>query len=211
MEGRFTTAWAYQAYLEPHAATAWLEPDGTLAVSASTQALFATRNNLAALFGLPVSKVRVTGAPVGGAFGSKQTVIEPLVAAAALALRAPVRLELTRLEDFASTKPAQATVVDLRIGANRAGQLEALQARVVYDAGAYTESSWHMTAGLVITGPYRWPAFDVVGLGVQTNRFAAGNYRAPTGPQLTHALNRSWTSSPSGWPSIRSSSAWRTS
>ena len=45
-----------------------------------------------------------------------------------------------------------------------------------------------MTAGLVITGPYRWPAFDVVGLGVQTNRFAAGNYRAPTGPQLTHAL-----------------------
>ena len=82
---------------------------------------------------------------------------------------------------------------------------------MVYDAGAYTKSSWHMTAGLVITGPYRWPAFDVVGLGVQTNRFAAGNYRAPTGPQLTHALNRSWTSSPSGWRSIRSSSAWRTS
>ena len=188
VEARFTTAWAYQAYLEPHAAIAWLEPDGTLAVTASTQALFATRNHLAALFGLPMSKVRVTGTPVGGAFGSKQTVIEPLVAAAALALRAPVRLELTRLEDFASTKPAQATVVDLRIGANRAGQLEALQARVVYDTGAYTESSWHMTAGLVITGPYRWPAFDVVGLGVQTNRFAAGNYRAPTGPQLTHAL-----------------------
>jgi CO/xanthine dehydrogenase Mo-binding subunit len=45
-----------------------------------------------------------------------------------------------------------------------------------------------MAAGSVITGPYRWPAFDVVGLGVRTNRFAAGQYRAPTGPQLTHAL-----------------------
>ena len=59
---------------------------------------------------------------------------------------------------------------------------------MVYDTGAYTESSWHMAAGRCSTGPYRWPAFDVVGLGVRTNRFAAGNYRAPTGPQLTHAL-----------------------
>ena len=82
VEGAFRAPWAYQAYLEPHSATAWLEPDGTLAVTASTQALFATRNNLAAIFGLPVANVRVTGAPVGGGFGSKQTVIEPLVAGA---------------------------------------------------------------------------------------------------------------------------------
>ena len=188
VEGTFRAPWAYQAYLEPHSATAWVEPDGTLAVTASTQALFATRNNLAAIFGLPTAQVRVTGAPVGGAFGSKQTVIEPLVAAAALALRAPVRLVLTRREDFASTKPAQATVAEVRIGATREGRLRALHARVVYDTGAYSESSWHMAAAPLLAGPYRWDAFDIVGLGVRTNRFAAGNYRAPTGPQLTHAL-----------------------
>jgi CO/xanthine dehydrogenase Mo-binding subunit len=188
VEGTFRAAWAYQAYLEPHSAIAWVEPDGTLAVTASTQALFATRNQLAAIFGLPAAKVRVTGAPVGGGFGSKQTVIEPLVAAAALALGAPVRLVLTRREDFASTKPAQATVAEVRIGATRDGRLRALQAQVVYDTGAYPESSWHMAAAPLLAGPYRWDAFDVVGLGVRTNRFAAGNYRAPTGPQLTHAL-----------------------
>ena len=186
--GRFTAAWAYQAYLEPHSATAWVEPDGSLAVSTSTQSLFMTRNHLAAVFGLPVSRVLVAGAPVGGAFGSKQTVIEPLVAGAALALRAPVRLVLTRREDFASTKPAQGTIADLQLGASRAGELRALRARVAYDTGAYSELSLHMAAGSVITGPYRWPAFDAVGLGVRTNRFAAGQYRAPTGPQLTHAL-----------------------
>ena len=186
--GRFTAAWAYQAYLEPHSATAWVEPDGSLAVSTSTQSLFMTRNHLAAVFGLPVSKVLVAGAPVGGAFGSKQTVIEPLVAGAALALRAPVQLVLTRREDFASTKPAQGTIADLQLAASRAGEFLALRARVAYDTGAYSESSLHMAAGSVITGPYRWPAFDVVGLGVRTNRFAAGQYRAPTGPQLTHAL-----------------------
>ena len=89
VEGTFRAPWAYQAYLEPHSATAWVEPDGTLAVTASTQALFATRNNLAAIFGLPPARVRVTGAPIGGGFGSKQTVIEPLVAGAALTLGRP--------------------------------------------------------------------------------------------------------------------------
>ncbi len=70
VEGRFRASWAYQAYLEPHAATAWIEPDGTLAVTTSTQGTFYARNELARLFGLASSKVRVTAAAVGGAFGS---------------------------------------------------------------------------------------------------------------------------------------------
>ena len=188
VEGRFRTSWAYQAYLEPHAAMAWIEPDGTLAVTSANQGIFYPRNVLARIYGLPVSKVRVSATIVGGAFGSKQVIIEPLVAGAALALRAPVRLVMTRMEDFAMTKPAQGLVIDLRIGARSSGELEALEARLTYDAGAYPDSSWHWFAAPLITGPYRWPAFDVVGLGVRTNRFPAGNYRSPTGPQGTFAL-----------------------
>ena len=188
VEGRFVSSWAYQAYMEPHAAIAWIEPDGTLVVTASTQGTFYARNELAKIFGLPLSKVRVIGAALGGAFGSKQVVIEPLVAGAALRLRSPVRLVLNRQEDFAATNPAQGMVIDLRIGARRSGQFEALEARMTYDAGAYTESSWEWFAAQLITGPYRWPAFDVRAFGVRTNRFGAGNYRAPTGPQGVFAL-----------------------
>jgi len=188
VEGRFRTSWAYQAYLEPHAATAWIEADGTLAVTTSTQGTFFARNELAWMFGLASSKVRVTAATLGGAFGSKQVVVEPLVAGAALRLRSPVRLVLNRREDFAATNPAQGMVVDLRIGARRSGQFEALEARMTYDAGAYTEWSWEWFAAQLITGPYRWPAFDVLAFGVRTNRFGAGNYRAPTGPQGVFAL-----------------------
>ncbi len=188
VEARFGTSWAYQAYLEPHAAAAWIEPGGTLIVSCGTQSLFFTRNELAKIYGLPASKVRVIAATLGGGFGSKQVVIEPLVAGAALRLRRPVRLVLTRREDFASTKPAQALAIDLRIGARNDGQLGALEARLTYDAGAYTESSWDWFAAQLITGPYRWPAYDVHALGVRTNRFGAGNYRAPTGPQGVFAL-----------------------
>ena len=188
VEGRFVSSWAYQAALEPHAAIAWIEPDGKLVVTASTQGTFFARNELAKIFGLPSSKVRVSAAALGGAFGSKQVVIEPLVAGAALRLRTPVRLVLNRREDFAATNPGQGMVIDLRIGARRSGQFEALEARMTYDAGAYSESSWEWYGAQLITGPYRWPAFDIRAFGVRTNRFGAGNYRAPSGPQGVFAL-----------------------
>lgn len=188
VEARFTTSWVYQAYLEPHAATAWVDPGGLLTVATATQSLFFTRNELASVFGLPTTQVRVIAATLGGGFGSKQVVIEPLVAGAALRLHRPVRLVLTRQEDFASTKPAQALAIDLRIGADASGRLRALDGHITYDAGAYTESSWHWFATSLLTGPYAWPAYAVRGTGVRTNRFGAGNYRAPTGPQGSFAL-----------------------
>ena len=53
--------------------------------SASTQGAFATRQGLAELLGLPLDRVRVRPAPLGGAFGGKLMMSEPLAAAAALA------------------------------------------------------------------------------------------------------------------------------
>ena len=53
VSGRFHTPWIYQGYLETQTATAWLDPEGELVISASTQAPFATRDGIAELFGLP--------------------------------------------------------------------------------------------------------------------------------------------------------------
>ena len=116
--GTFTTEWVYQAYMEPHGATAWLEGSGELVVAGGMQGIFYTRSQLAKIFGLPISKVRAVGTPLGGAFGSKIMVVEPLAAAAALLLRRPVRLALTRREDMTMTNPAQATRIELEIGAD---------------------------------------------------------------------------------------------
>ena len=186
--GRFHVPWAYQAAVEPQVAMAWLEPGGTLAIASATQGTFSVRNDLAKLFGLPSSRIRVTAAPIGGAFGAKQVVIEPLVAGAALRLRRPVRLVLDRHDDIAAGNPAQAMVLDVRIGAGPSGLLTALEALIAYDGGAYPDDSWQWFAPRLITGPYRWAAFHVEALGVRTNRFGAGNYRAPSGPQGIFAL-----------------------
>lgn len=188
VEGRFRAGWVHQAPIEPQAAAAWLEVDGTLAVLASMQGIFFTRDELARAFGLPVARVRVIAAPSGGAFGVKQLLLEPLVAGAALRLRRPVRLVLERREDFMTASPSQGLTLDVRIGADATGKLEAIEARITYDTGAFDEDSWQWFAPRLITGPYRWPAFDVTGIGVRTNRFGAGNYRAPSGPPGVFAL-----------------------
>jgi CO/xanthine dehydrogenase Mo-binding subunit len=179
LSARFRTPWAYQAYLEPQTATAWIEPGGVLAVSTSTQGVFVTRRELATIFGLPFDKVRVRAAPLGGAFGGKFALIEPLVAGPALALRRPVRLVVTRSEDFQMTNPAPAEIIELRVGGRGDGALTALETRIVCDRGALTDWGVEDITSLLVAGPYRWQAFDIRGYGVRTNRVSFGAYRAP--------------------------------
>jgi len=188
VEGQFQAGWVHQAPIEPQAAAAWLEPDGSLVVMASMQGIFLTRDELARAYGLPAARVRVIAAPSGGAFGAKQLLLEPLVAGAALALRRPIRLVLDRREDFVTASPSQGLILDVRIGADAGGRLEAIEARITYDAGAFEEDSWQWFAPRLITGPYRWPSFDVTAFGVRTNRFGTGNYRAPSGSPGAFAL-----------------------
>lgn len=184
----FRTPWIYQAYIEPQTATAWIEPGGVLAVSTSTQGAFLTRRELAKLFGLPLDKVRVRAAPLGGAFGGKLAVVEPLAAGAALALRRPVRLTFTRSEDFQAANPGPAEIIELRIGGRRDGGLTALEARVVCDRGATIEWGLEDIASILVAGPYRWQAFSLRSYGVQTNRVTFSAYRAPGAPPAAFAI-----------------------
>ena len=160
--------------MEPHASTAWIESDGVLTVSTSTQGIFYVRKQLAKIFGRPMNKVRVRAAPLGGSFGSKVVLVDPLAAGAALALRRPVRVAFDRREDMAGTNPAPGSRIDVRIGATADGTLTGLDARLVFDTGAYIEWSIEGIAAVLIGGAYRWSAFDVRAYGVRTNRFGTG-------------------------------------
>ena len=187
-EGRFTTSWIHQGYLEPQASTAWIDDDGTLVVESATQSLFETRNGAAKALGLPQRRVKAIAAPLGGAFGGKWPLLDTLAAAVALKLRRPVRLVLTRAEDFAATNPGQPFITTLRIGADGEGRFVGLESRIVADAGAFDEGTADSLAGVLVAGPYAWPAFDVRAYGVRTNRFGVGAYRGPSAPPTAMAL-----------------------
>ncbi|MFN8621485.1 MAG: xanthine dehydrogenase family protein molybdopterin-binding subunit [Chloroflexota bacterium] len=187
---RFETPWVYQAYLETHAAIAIPTPEGGLDVAASTQGTAYTRTQLSKIYGIPMSRIRVRGTPIGGGFGSKVMLAEPLAAGAALAVKRPVRLSLTRSEDLLATNPAPAGIIEVEAGATRDGTLTGLRGRVVFDSGAYSEWTIESIAAVLLTGPYRWQALDVRAFGVETNRFGTGSYRGPGGPQASFAIEQ---------------------
>src|SRR5438445_2753237 len=180
-------AGAHHSFLEPHVAVARPEPDGGLTIWSPTQGPFVVRDEVATLLDVPTHKVRVVPMPVGGGFGGKVELLEPLLALIAVRVGRPVRLSLTRSPDFVVGYPAPAALFDIELGALRDGTLLALRARFHYDNGA--SAGWH--AGLTasfLAGTYRIPSYDLHGLEVSTNKTPTDAYRAPGATQAFFAL-----------------------
>jgi CO/xanthine dehydrogenase Mo-binding subunit len=125
---------------------------------------------------------------LGGGFGGKLMLIEPLAAAAALATGRPVMVAFTRSEDFAAANPCSAFVMEVEVGAAADGTFAAIDARVVADNGAFTDYSSGPLVGGRLPGPYRFGTARITSYGVRTNRFGAGAYRGPTGLQCALVL-----------------------
>src|SRR5262245_10226758 len=127
VEKEFRTSWVHQSYIEPQSCTAGIDPLGNLTVYACTQALFHTRGEIARLLGIPDHKVKVEAMPVGGGFGGKFGLIEPTVAALAVAVNRPVRAAYTRMDEFVAADPAPQSVLRLKVGAKQDGTLTSLK------------------------------------------------------------------------------------
>jgi CO/xanthine dehydrogenase Mo-binding subunit len=188
-EDTFETPWVHQGYLEPHASIAdWDSTGGRLTVWTSTQGQFGVRSALARAFDLPVTAVRVIGMPVGGGFGGKGGVIlEPIAAALARQCGRPVKLVMTREEEFLANRPCGASVLELRTGVKRDGEIVALQARLLFDTGAY-RGAQAGTGAMLVQGPYRIPNLLVTAYSIYTNKPSAGARRALTAPHVHFAI-----------------------
>ena len=187
VRGTYRIAGAHQAFMEPHVAIAQPEPDGRMTIWTSTQGPFVVRDGVAELIGVPPHRVRVVPMAVGGGFGGKVQLLEPLAALLALRTGRPVRLALDRSQEFVVGRPAPAASFDLELGASRDGTLTGLRARFHYDNGA--SAGWHAggTANF-LAGTYRIPNFDVRGYEVTTNKTPVDAYRAPGATQAYFAL-----------------------
>jgi len=187
VERTYRTSWVHQAHLEPQSCVAAPDGAGRITIYSSTQAAYFTRSEVAKALGIPPGRVNVVTMEVGGAFGAKYALIDPLVAGLAWKVGRPVRLVYTRNEEFLAACPAPGTVVRVRTGAKRDGTLTALRATVVVDTGAYPSG----TAGILCTllgGTYRWPNLLIDGYDVLTHKPGAGAYRAPGAPQACFAI-----------------------
>jgi CO/xanthine dehydrogenase Mo-binding subunit len=184
----FRTAVVHQAYIEPHASVAQYDRAAhRLTVWTATQGLFYTREQVADVLGLPESSVRIVPMPVGGGFGGKILLLEPIAGALAMVSGRPVRLVLTRAEEFQTATPAPQSILEVALGAGRDGELRALQARLLFDAGALPGAPVTICA-MLMGGAYRIPHLDLRGREVLTHKPPQGAYRAPGSVQAAFAI-----------------------
>ncbi len=187
-ERTYTTSRVHQSYLEPHATIASPDPaTGAVTIYTATQGQFYVRNETATALGLPQHQVRVVPMTVGGGFGGKIFLLEALAAAAALLRQRPVRLVLTRRDDFLLGTPGPECEIWLKVGARRDGTLTALQARVVFDSGA-SPGAPASIAAILLGGYYKVPHLEIESLEVLTHKPPNGAYRAPGAPQAAFAI-----------------------
>lgn len=187
---RYRTSTVHQSYLEPHASVASYDPvRKEMQIFTSTQGQYAVRDLVAKLVGLQPSRVRVTPMTVGGGFGAKYGIIDPLAAAASMAVRRPVKLVLSRTEDFLSTTPSPATIIDLELGVSAERGVTGLRARAVVDNGAYPMAEGGILS-ILLGGYYRCDNVDIEAFDVLTTKQPAGAYRAPGAPPATFALEQ---------------------
>ncbi len=189
VEHTFHTAIVHQGGIETQSVIA--DPNlitGGITLYASTQGPFDVRQAVADTLGLPESLVRVVSMPVGGGFGAKNGLYEPLAAAAAMAVGKPVRLVLTRMQELSSAVPAPAARIEARLGAKRDGTLTALSAKVYLDNGCFPFELAGFVA-YMLGSFYRVPNLELRAYDVLTFKPSAGPYRAPGAPSVVFTID----------------------
>lgn len=189
-EVRYPMLYAYA--MEPYNALADFRGD-ELVVDSPAQHPYMVREDLARVFGLPFSRVRVRVPLIGGGYGSKSyTKVEPLAAVGSWYCRRPVKVALSVEESIYTTR-ADAATVRIRSGLDADGLLLGRDIEIVLDSGAYADNSPLVLSKAVnrAGGPYRIPNLRVYGRSVFTTTSPASSYRGFGAPQgnLASELN----------------------
>lgn len=180
-EGEFNYPFGSCSAIEPHGAIAWFHEDGTIEVWSSSICPFIVREDIAHVYKLPISAVRVHIPEVGGCFGYKSDVtIEQTVAyVASFVPGRPVKWVATRKEDLLSTLIGHGLRTKIKIGAKKDGTLTALKTTILHSTGASKDTGIHVLIASThnSTGAYEFPHCHLEGISVYTNTPPVGAYR----------------------------------
>ncbi len=186
-EDIFTLPATQHSFLETHACIASVEPGGParglaggrITVWATTQNPFVVRTQLANIFKVPVSKVRVIVPYLGGGYGGKvYPKVEPITVALAQKAGRPVRVVLAREEVF-YTITKHAAMIHMKTGVKNDGTLVARECDIYLDTGAYAEIGPRVAkkSGYTAAGPYKIPNLKIDSYSIYTNKPPAGAFR----------------------------------
>lgn len=187
VEGEFRTQVQTHSALETHGVVVDWKSDG-ITVYASTQGTASVRDELAEIFNLKKSQVRVITDFMGGGFGAKFGAGNYGVLATHLSKKTgvPVRLMLDRKDEHLSVGNRPDSVQRIKIGAKRDGTLTAIHLECYGTAGVGTGAG----TGGPAQNMYNCPNILTEEADVFTHAGPAAAFRAPGHPQGCFALEQ---------------------
>jgi xanthine dehydrogenase YagR molybdenum-binding subunit len=188
VEGTFSTACEIHSPMEVHGSV--VKWDGNrLTVWDTTQGVFEVQEAVAQSLKLPLANVRVIGHYMGGGFGSKLEAGKYTVVAALLAKTTarPVKLFLTREEEFLASGNRPANTMTVKVGAKKDGTLTAIEFSSIGSGGAYPNGA---STSFLATDLYSCPNVKARDENVAINAGRARAMRAPGFPQGAWALEQ---------------------
>lgn len=186
-EDKYRTPAVHHGAMEPHTALAHFDFNNKLTVYSPNQNSFQFRILLARIFNLSFSKVRVVVPGIGGSFGGKlEMSVEPVAAALSIMTRRPVKVVYSRKESMISTRTRHASVVTIKTGVKKTGEITAQDVFMLTNTGAYTASGINVMAALhhKVFKVYKTKNMRFRGHPVYTNLPIAGAMRGYGSPQI---------------------------
>lgn len=169
-----------QAFLGLEAALARPLATGGVELIVATQWLHEDRKQIADCLALAEEDVFLTLGGVGGAFGAREDIsLQVHCCLLALTINRPVKMQYGREESFFGHVHRHPARIWMRHHATRDGKIQRIEARMVFDGGAYTSTSPAVLInGITHTqGPYACDNATVEGFAVRTNNPPCGAMR----------------------------------
>lgn len=193
VEGSFRHGIVWPVCMETNATVARFDAaSGELEVWCGTQAPFFVRKELAQVIGLPLGKIKVRSVLIGGGFGGKSQAPEQIAIAAMLAVRCgrPVKLVLSRDEEYLAGKTDHAKVMHLKTAVDADGNIVARFLEGLVDNGAYTHMGPVYVSAMRqrLLNLYRVQSAEYKAKLVYTNKVPGGSYRGMGAPGIIWAL-----------------------
>ncbi|MBL1211839.1 MAG: xanthine dehydrogenase family protein [Ignavibacteriae bacterium] len=189
LEQTYTTPHIEHAYIEPEAVVAVpLEGNRGIKIIGSIQNPHTARKVVAAVLGLPLTKVRIIQAELGGSFGGKDdtmNILSARAAVAALKTKRPVKIHYSREESILESYKRHPYRLKYKVGFSKAGKLKAMKIDLLADGGGYSCMSPFVTWRSVVqaTGPYEVENVWTDVRAVYTNNPYTGAFRGFGSPQ----------------------------
>ncbi len=178
-EGTFILPPTEHAFMEPETAIGVPDGDGILVITGG-QGIYDEYHEISNYLGIPMEKLRIQSAVVGGGFGGKEDMsVQHQAALCAYLTKRPVKVFFSRQESINYHPKRHAMEIYCKIGCDEEGILQGMQARLTSDTGAYASLGGPVLqrACTHIGGPYNYQNIDVEGNAYFTNNPPGGAFR----------------------------------